>query len=244
MDIQQIKWVQARLTAHGFQCGLIDGIAGAVTKRAISGFQERYQLTVTGEINTALIKALQAEPVASPSEMANIPDRDALLSDDQDRWDVKHRWPLQKMAHTFYGEPGAHQVQLALPFPMYLAWDRSTEIHKITLHEKCHDSAGRALAEIAALYSPGERLALGINIFGGSLAIRNMRGGKSVSMHAYGAALDFNPEYNQLAWHRPKAGLSHDEAVPFWQAWEKEGWVSLGREKDFDWMHVQAARLT
>ena len=29
----------------------------------------------------------------------------------------------------------------------------------------------------------------------------------------------------------------------WWALWEEEGFVSLGRAGDFDWMHVQAARL-
>ena len=28
-----------------------------------------------------------------------------------------------------------------------------------------------------------------------------------------------------------------------WWFWEEEGWVSLGRTKNPDWMHVQAAKL-
>ena len=29
----------------------------------------------------------------------------------------------------------------------------------------------------------------------------------------------------------------------WWEFWEEEGAVSLGRARDFDWMHVQFARL-
>ncbi|AFL51378.1 hypothetical protein ABIE78_002797 [Sinorhizobium fredii] len=70
-----------------------------------------------------------------------------------------------------------------------------------------------------------------------------MRGGNSYSMHSWGIAMDFDPERNQLHAYKPSARLSHSDAVPFWVAWESEGWLSLGRARDFDWMHVQAARL-
>ena len=29
----------------------------------------------------------------------------------------------------------------------------------------------------------------------------------------------------------------------FWEIVESEGWTSLGRARDFDWMHFQAPRL-
>jgi hypothetical protein len=70
-----------------------------------------------------------------------------------------------------------------------------------------------------------------------------MRGGSRFSMHSWGIAIDFDPERNQLHAHAPEARLSHADAAPFWKAWEAEGWVSLGRAKNYDWMHVQAASI-
>jgi hypothetical protein len=70
-----------------------------------------------------------------------------------------------------------------------------------------------------------------------------MRGGNSYSMHSWGIAIDFDPERNRLNWNSGEARLAKPDCIPFWQAWEAEGWVSLGRTRDFDWMHVQAARL-
>ena len=70
-----------------------------------------------------------------------------------------------------------------------------------------------------------------------------MRGGTQYSMHSWGIAIDFDPERNQLNWGRDRARLAAADCVPFWDIWEAEGWVSLGRARNFDWMHVQAARL-
>ncbi len=28
----------------------------------------------------------------------------------------------------------------------------------------------------------------------------------------------------------------------WWELWEKEGWINLGRTRNYDWMHVQATR--
>ncbi len=79
--------------------------------------------------------------------------------------------------------------------------------------------------------------------FGGSLNVRRIRGGKSWSMHSWGIAIDFDPANNQLRWGRDRARFAKPEYEAFWAAWEEEGWVSLGRTRNFDWMHVQAARL-
>ena len=73
--------------------------------------------------------------------------------------------------------------------------------------------------------------------------VRKMRGGSSYSMHSWGIAIDFDPERNQLKWGKDRARLAQPDAVEFWRCWEAEGWVALGRARDYDWMHVQAARL-
>lgn len=48
---------------------------------------------------------------------------------------------------------------------------------------------------------------------------------------------------NKLLWDRNRAGFAHPDYDAWWRCWEAEGWVSLGRARDFDWMHVQAARV-
>ena len=70
-----------------------------------------------------------------------------------------------------------------------------------------------------------------------------MRGGSAWSVHTWGAALDFDPENNQLRWNRSRARFARPEYERWWRFWEEEGFVSLGRARDFDWMHVQAANL-
>lgn len=85
--------------------------------------------------------------------------------------------------------------------------------------------------------------ALGLDLFGGCLNVRAMRGGKALSMHSWGIAIDVDPEHNPLRWGRDKARMAGPDYAPFLDIWESEGWISLGRERNYDWMHVQAARL-
>jgi hypothetical protein len=62
-------------------------------------------------------------------------------------------------------------------------------------------------------------------------------------MHAFACAIDWDPERNPLRADHRWAQFAKPEYQPFLDAWEAEGWTSLGRAKDFDWMHVQAAHL-
>lgn len=149
-------------------------------------------------------------------------------------------WPTQAGARAFYGKPGTNQVILQLPYRM--TYD-GKPVTRMTINVKCAKSAERALTKIAKEYSEEDRAKLGLSIFGGCYNNRPMRGGTQLSMHAYACAIDFDPARNQLKWGREKARLAKPDCEAFWRAWEEEGWVSLGRARNFDWMHVQAARL-
>lgn len=236
------KWLQSRLTAHGFPCGSIDGKIGKLTIGALKAFEAKHGLTVDGIADPKVVQALRASSSAVPPKvMTEIPNRDEKAPDVVQP--ARTIWPRQSEVRAFFGEVGTNQTQIEVPFDMFLAWSKTTRIRKIMVHKKVAASAAMALNKIAIAYSEPERKALGIDLFGGSLNVRRMRGGSSYSMHSWGIAIDFDPERNQLNWHRPQARLSHGDAEAFWMAWEDEGWVSLGRACNFDWMHVQAARL-
>ena len=228
------EWLQSRLTSHGFPVGPIDGVIGDKTTAAIKAFQAARGLPVSGKADEATVAALRstsAGPVVRP------------IGEDQPAPTIKSVWPRQADVSAFYGAVGTSQTSIAIPFDMWLAWDKSVRVRKMTLHTKVAASAERVLQAVAGLYSAQERKTIGLDLFGGSLNVRKMRGGSAWSMHSWGIAIDFDPERNQLNWDHTRARLAKPDAIPFWLEWEKEGWVSLGRARDFDHMHVQAARL-
>ena len=232
MDFEH--WIQSRLTSHGFPVGPIDGVIGDKTTAAIKAFQSRNGILPSGKADEATVAALRstsAGPVVRP------------IGEDQPAPTIKSVWPRQADVSAFYGAVGTSQTSIAIPFDMWLAWDKSVRVRKMTLHTKVAASAERVLQAVAGLYSAQERKTIGLDLFGGSLNVRKMRGGSAWSMHSWGIAIDFDPERNQLKWGRDKARLAQSDAVPFFLEWEKEGWLSLGRARNFDWMHVQAARL-
>jgi hypothetical protein len=73
--------------------------------------------------------------------------------------------------------------------------------------------------------------------------VRKMRGSDAWSMHSWGIALDFDANRNALRMTSKEAAFAKPAYNQWWKLWEDEGWVSLGRERNYDWMHVQAARL-
>jgi hypothetical protein len=152
-------------------------------------------------------------------------------------------WPRQKDIQSVYGEPGKHQVRLQSPYALFLDWDLSEKVAGFMIHEKCHDSALRVMKRVLDHYGQQRIHELGLDQFGGCLNVRKMRNGSNWSTHAWGIAIDWDADRNTLRQTSRTARMARPEYARFLDLWEEEGWISLGRERNFDWMHVQAARL-
>lgn len=154
-------------------------------------------------------------------------------------------WPAENEAslRSAYGAPGeVSLVRVPCPWTLSLAWDPRKKTQSITCHEKVSESLGRILRRVHEEYGDAEIKRLRLNLYGGSYNVRRKRGGTSWSTHAWGIAIDWDPGRNKLKWGRDRASLSKPDYETWWRIWEDEGWVSLGRERNFDWMHVQAAK--
>lgn len=222
-------WPQARrdvavqqllLLRSGFEPGKIDGLVGPQTTFAYELFRSK-----------------------NPDDLATFKDEDRgakpKVAVANSPWPTQSEGAMDK----FFGAKGTNQGKLTLPFPMRIAWDKGKTIKTMTLNKKVIQSAGRVFEKIATRYDAKARTRLGMDLFGGSLNVRRMRGGTAWSIHSWGCAIDFDPERNQLKWTKRKAALASAECEDFWSFWEAEGWLSLGRARDYDWMHVQAARV-
>ncbi len=157
-------------------------------------------------------------------------------------------WPRdtgnQAEMRAFYGQPGRPPIRkVACPWPLRLAWDLSSRVTHIGCHAKVADSLDAVLTTVHAHYGTAELKRLRLDLYGGCFANRKKRGGSTWSTHAWAAAIDWDPARNQLNWGRDKASLDARDYDFWWAAWEAQGWVSLGRSRNFDWMHVQAVRL-
>lgn len=156
-----------------------------------------------------------------------------------------NNWPKQNYSELvkFYGKVGTNQTTLELPYEMRLAWDLKSKVTKITCHEKVKDSLERIFKKTLEHYGIEKIRELRLDLFGGCLNVRKMRGGNSYSMHSWGIAVDIDPDRNQLKWGKNRATLARPEYDAFWKIVESEGGVSLGRERNMDWMHFQFAHF-
>ncbi len=153
-------------------------------------------------------------------------------------------WPTEAQCPKFYGPKGENQATIALPYPMALDWNKAQTIRAMTCHEKVAEPMLRIFRKLLAEYGIDELKRLGISEFGGCLNVRLKRGSKTAwSIHSWGCAVDLDPDRNGLRETSKTARFARPEYLPMWRIIEGEGAVSLGRARNFDWMHWQFARL-
>lgn len=141
-----------------------------------------------------------------------------------------------------YGKPGDENlVMITLPYPMRIAWDTDVVVNKARCHRKIADRLLCVFIELKAHYGYEKIKELGIDLFGGIYEYRKMRGGNDWSRHSWGIAIDLDPARNGLKVRKPKAQFSKKEYKAMIDIFYKYGFVSYGREKNYDWMHFEIA---
>lgn len=231
--------IKIRLQQLGLYAGALDDAKGDDYRAAVRTFQAAHRLDddgIAGPVTRSILMPVGDLPRHVPSR-----DDDAAPSAAAD---VGAVWPRQPDVERFFGAPGKNLTTLQLPFAMQYREDKNVyPVKHFQIHEKVHDSALRCFGRIADAYDDAARAETGIDQFGGCFNPRPMRGGTRLSMHAWAIAIDFDPDRNALTWGLDRARLASPDCATFWRIWADEGWVSLGRARNFDWMHVQAARL-
>lgn len=142
-----------------------------------------------------------------------------------------------------YGLPNqtgkGYLTTIELPFPLRIAWDKKTSVKKISCHKDIAEPLKMVFADILKLYGYDKIKELGIDLFGGCFNFRQMRGGTNYSVHAWGLAIDLDPERNQLKETSRTARFARPEYKPMIDIFYNHGFISLGKEKNYDWMHFQ-----
>jgi len=141
-----------------------------------------------------------------------------------------------------FGKPnenGTYLVTINLPYPMRLAWDKKTTVKTMRCHKLVAANFTEVFKEILQVYGLPKIQELGIDLFGGCFAFRAMRGGSDYSRHSWGIAIDLDPERNTLHETKRTARFARPEYKPMIDIFYKHGFLSLGVEKDYDWMHFE-----
>ena len=215
-----IAFMQLHCHAEGIDAGPIDGLMGPQTREGIAALQRKL-----------------AGGVVNWRDIGPIPD-------------APRKWPHERDVPAFYGPPGtswsnkpAGMRQVQMPWRLRIAWNLSQQRRFLWAHPKVADSLAEVLEKVHAHYGEAEIRRLRLDVFSGDYNPRRKRNGTEWSMHAWGIAYDFDDTNNQLSWRADQASFARPEYEDWWRIWESEGWVSLGRSRGFDWMHVQAARV-
>lgn len=143
-----------------------------------------------------------------------------------------------------YGKPGdgANFTTIMLPYAMRISWDKSTVVKKMMCHKLIAPNFELVFKEILDAYGLEKIKELGIDLYGGCYNFRKMRGGSDWSRHSWAIAIDLHPEMNQLKWGKDKALFAKPEYTPMMDIFYKHGFINLGKEKNFDWMHWEIAK--
>jgi len=141
-----------------------------------------------------------------------------------------------------FGKPnqdGTYLVSIDLPYPMRLAWDKKTTVNKMRCHHLVAKNFHNVFTELLAHYGLSKIQELGIDLFGGCFNFRAMRGGSDYSRHSWGIAIDLDPERNQLKETKATARFARPEYKPMIDIFYRHGFLSLGIEKGYDFMHFE-----
>ena len=142
-----------------------------------------------------------------------------------------------------YGKPNitgvGYLVTITLPYPMRLAWDVDTKVTKMSCHKLVADKFLAVFNDLLKHYGLAKIQELGIDLFGGCFNFRKMRGGTDWSKHSWAIAIDLDPARNLLKETSRTARFARPEYKPMIDIFYKHGFISLGVEKNFDWMHFE-----
>lgn len=209
--------IQVFANSKKIPCKPIDGLWGPITQEAFDQLNE-------------IVYNKKVPPIWRPEEVDEV---------------NPNNWPKQytKEFDDFYGEQGSSLTVIDLPYRHKFSWELSQSTQRLKCHEKVASSVLTVLENVVKEYGLTKIRELRLDVWGGCFNIRPIRGGTKPSMHSWGIAMDYDPSRNRLRWGADKAHFAKEEYQAWWEIWEEEGWVSLGRSRNFDWMHVQAAKI-
>lgn len=144
-----------------------------------------------------------------------------------------------------YGKAGDERnfKLITLPYPMRYVVSKNefVEVKTMRCHKLVADRFTLVFKDILSHYGLAKIKELGIDFFGGCVAVRLMRGSKNRwSRHSWGIAIDLDPLRNTLKETSKTARFAKPEYKPMIDIFYKHGFISYGRERNYDWMHFES----
>jgi len=144
-----------------------------------------------------------------------------------------------------YGIPNqtgaGYLTTITLPYPMYTSWSNE-KVTRIQCHKLIAAKLLTVFNDLLEHYGAAKIHELGIDRYGGCFNYRLMRGSTTtLSRHSWGTAIDLDPTRNLLKETSKTARFARPEYKAMIDIFYKHGFVSLGREKNYDWMHFEIA---
>lgn len=251
--IDGLRGNQSDLAIHAFLSDQSDGIAGdtwpdwSAARKAVAALQ---LLCLENDLDAGVVDGFYGPQTEAAAGLLL-----QLRSSGDIRRDYVDIEPVRENPHGFPQETeqalNDHYgsicdlplVKIECPWQLRLDWDLTTSVRTISVHAMLGESLSNILEKVYSHYGQEGVKLYGLDRYGGSYNCRKKRGGMHAwSTHAWGIAIDWYPSRNKLQWRSDKASLAHSDLDYWWEAWEQEGWLSLGRMENRDWMHVQAAK--
>lgn len=141
-----------------------------------------------------------------------------------------------------YGQPGdVNQLtKILLPYPMRIAWKPETTVNAIQCNSGISLKLLAVFNELKDHYGYNVIKELGIDLFGGCVNVRLMRGSKTKwSRHSWGIAIDLDPARNGLTTKWKDAQFSKPQYNFMIDTFYRHGFMSYGKDRDFDAMHFE-----
>ena len=141
-----------------------------------------------------------------------------------------------------YGQPGDvdNFTVIDLPYPMRIAWDLTKTVKRMQCHKLAAEPFKAVFNDLLAHYGLPKLQELGIDLFGGCVNVRLMRGSKTKwSRHSWGIAIDLDPARNGLKTKWASSQFAKPEYQFMVDTFYKHGFFSYGKERNFDAMHFE-----
>ena len=218
---------------HGLVGFIIKGISDNI------GLENRWQT----EINTTMFSLPSTEepdPAFLAAQEKIAKQKKKRATEAKKLLDATKR---QQAVVSRYGQPGDRGNFATIDVEatgMPLTYDGKPQKLIKGVHRDVAQNLINAFKQIVARYGEARIKELKMNLYSGLYNKRVKRGGTTYSMHSWGIAIDLYYGKNKLRTPAPEAAFSQAEYKDMVDIFESNGWFSLGRAMNYDYMHFQA----